>query len=87
MPNRGRRVAAWMNSIVRSVAQTVADLTGGPATGRKTRAALLEWIDPIMGSGHWYASSSAVDRAQPVQALLLFWVIVHSIWCSMFRTA
>jgi ABC-type Fe3+-hydroxamate transport system substrate-binding protein len=55
VPDRGRRVAAWMNSIVRSVAQTVADLTGGSATGSKPRVALLEWIDPIMGSGHWCA--------------------------------
>jgi ABC-type Fe3+-hydroxamate transport system substrate-binding protein len=55
VPDRGSRVAAWMNSIVRSVAQTVADLTGGSATGSKPRVALLEWIDPIMGSGHWCA--------------------------------
>ena len=55
VPDRGRRVAAWMNSIVRSVAQTVADVAGGSATGHKPRVALLEWIDPIMGSGHWCA--------------------------------
>lgn len=66
MPGRGRRVVSWMHGIVRSVREAVADLagdssaTGGPATtGQRPRVALLEWIDPIMGSGHWWGSSSS----------------------------
>ena len=68
VPDRGRRVAAWMSSIVRSVAQTVADLTGGSATGSKPRVALLEWIDPIMGSGHWCACFFPCCRTCPACA-------------------
>ena len=55
VPDRGHRVAAWMNGVVSSVRDTVADVTGSSANGRRPRVALLEWIDPIMGSGHWYS--------------------------------
>lgn len=37
--------------------------------GTPPRVALIEWIDPIMGSGHWwggpYASYSARGMMQP----------------------
>jgi hypothetical protein len=69
VPDRGRRVAVWMNGIVSSVRDTVADVTDSSTNGRRPRVALLEWIDPIMGSGHWCNSELFAHASQPFHAL------------------
>lgn len=51
VPERGHRVSRQMAAIMDDVRHhsTAARGNGGPP-----RVALLEWIDPIMGCGHWH---------------------------------
>lgn len=61
VPERGRRVVAWMQKTVQGVRDAVAELAG---VGPRPRVALLEWIDPIMGSGHWHPELAEAAGAE-----------------------
>lgn len=50
VPERGRRVAEQMAAVVEDVRRHSLAVRGDAAP---PRVALIEWIDPIMGCGHW----------------------------------
>ena len=53
VPDRGRRVADQMAAVVEDVRRHCLAVRGAAPP---PRIALIEWIEPIMGCGHWWAS-------------------------------